>query len=100
MTEYKHNHVPQMSTLLTFVVHDCAYIRFFGKPHYFMNACLLQPLDPPRFDCTLLTSITTTPTIRPSTIISAMLPSILTTTVAMTAALDIGAGEGTEFRAK
>lgn len=64
-----------------------------------MNACV-EPLDQPRFDCTLLASITTTPTIRPSTIISAMLPSILAKTVAMTAALDMCAGEGTEFRVK
>ena len=86
--------------MLTIVVHDCAYIRLFGKPHYFMNGCPLQPLDPPCFDCTLLVHITTTPTIRHSTIISATPPSILTKTVAITAVLDIGAGEGSEFRVK
>ena len=78
--------------MLTFVVHDCAYIRLFGKPHYFMNACPLHPFYPPCFDCILLVHITTTPTIRHSMIISAMPPSILTKTIAITAVLDVGAG--------
>ena len=65
-----------------------------------MNAHPLRLLDPPCFDCTLLVHITTTPTIRHSTIISATLPSVLPKTVAMTVVLDIGARWGTEFRVK
>ena len=75
------------------------YVIVFGKPHYFMNAHPLRSLDPPCFDCTLLVHITTTPTIRHSTI-SATPPSILPKTVAMTVVLDIGARGGTEFRVK
>ena len=81
------------------VLCNCAYI-VFGKPHYFMNAHPLQLLDPPCFDCTLLVHITTTPTIRHSTIISATLPSVLPKTVAMTVVLYIGARGGKVFRVK
>ena len=63
-----------------------------------MNAHPLQLLDPPCFDCTLLVHITTIPTIRHSTIISATPPSILPKTVATTVVLDIGARGGKEFR--
>ena len=90
-------HVPSIDNQL--VLRNCAYI-VFGKPHYFMNAHPLRLLDPPCFDFTLLVHITTTPTIRHSTIISATLPSILPKTVAITVVLDIGARGGTEFRVK
>ena len=90
-------HVPSIDNQL--VLCNCAYI-VFGKPHYFMTAHPLRSLDPPCFDFTLLVHITTTPTIRHSTIISATPPSILPTTVATTVVLDIGARGGTEFRVK
>ena len=90
-------HVPSIDNQL--VLCNCAYI-VFGKPHYFMNAHPLRSLDPPCFDCTLLVHITTTPKIRHSTIISATLPSILPTIVAIMVVLDIGARGGTEFRVK
>ena len=90
-------HVPSIDNQL--VLCNCAYI-VFGKSHNFMNAHPLPLPDPPCFDCTLLVHITTTPTIRHSTIISTTPPSILPKTVATTVVLDIGARGGTEFRVK